>query len=54
MEFEIRRTLVETYTVEAVSKEEALKSGFCDPIKITVIKETIKEIKPFNPMTDVY
>jgi len=46
MQFEIKRTVIETYYVEANSKEDALKSDYCDPAKITVIKETIKKIEP--------
>lgn len=44
MYFKIKRTVIETYYVEANSRQEALDSGFCDPMKIVVVKETCKKV----------
>ena len=41
--FVIKRTVIETYIVEANSELQAIDSDFCNPISIEVIKETIKE-----------
>lgn len=45
--FHIKRIVEEVYSVQAESKEDALKKDLEDPIRVTVIKETAHKLVDF-------